>query len=174
MSARLARTTPTTPGVRQNAARRQTLRRSRPRPVRQARLCVAMSCGDGSRPASFTPLSYMSRVGTADSSSAPWHAPRRASTTPHRRSAFRSGKSFHNAISYRRCSWARLLDERTDFRGFGKYDRSAVALHAGADDHRLSRRGPERARIRLEAQVELPRLVDLAVRSLHRVRIAAV
>ncbi len=39
-------------------------------------------------------------------------------------------------------SLTRLLDETAYFVGRGKYDRCAIALHAGTDDDRLARERP--------------------------------
>src|SRR6266852_5519689 len=69
---------------------------------------------------------------------------------------------------------ADLFDERTDLRGHSKDHRSAISLHSGADHHGLVRERPVFARVGLEAQIELPHLVRLAVSGLHRVGVAAV
>src|SRR5712691_864637 len=70
-------------------------------------------------------------------------------------------------------SRTRRFDEIADLARTGEHDGGPVALHAGADDDRLARRGAVLARIGLEAQVEFPDLVRLAVRRLHRIRVAA-
>src|SRR6266700_5082701 len=70
-------------------------------------------------------------------------------------------------------SRTRRFDEIADLARTGEHDGGPVALHAGADDDRLARRGAVLARIGLEAQVEFPDLVHLAVRRLHRIRVAA-
>src|SRR3981189_89259 len=69
--------------------------------------------------------------------------------------------------------WASLFDRFTDFPRRGKDKGCAIALHAGANDNRLARRRAELARVGLEAQVEFPDLLALAVRGVHRVGIAA-
>src|SRR5207302_9964335 len=69
--------------------------------------------------------------------------------------------------------WTNLLDRLTDFPRRGKDNGGAIALHAGADDDRPAGGRSELARVGLEAQVELPDLLALAVRGVHRVGIAA-
>src|SRR5687768_16338063 len=68
----------------------------------------------------------------------------------------------------------RLLNRLTDFPRRSKHDGVRVALHPRPDDHRLAGRRPELARVRLEAQVELPRLQAPTVRGVDRVGIAAI
>src|SRR6185503_16065041 len=68
----------------------------------------------------------------------------------------------------------RRLDRSTDFSRRSKHDRCAIPLHPGADHHRLAGRRPELARVGLEAQVELPDLLALAVRRVDGIRVAAV
>src|SRR5918912_1176545 len=70
-------------------------------------------------------------------------------------------------------SRTRLLDEAADLLWRGEHDGSAIALHAGADDHRIAGQRAEFARVGFETQVEFPYLVRLSVRGLHRVRVAA-
>src|SRR6266513_889937 len=69
--------------------------------------------------------------------------------------------------------WASLFDRLTDFPRRGKDNGDAIALHAGADDDRPAGGRSELARVGLEAQVELPDLLALAVRGVHRVGSAA-
>src|SRR5574340_1024116 len=71
-------------------------------------------------------------------------------------------------------SWALLGDVATDLAWRGKHDRRAVTPHAIAHHHRLSRCGPHVAGIGLESKVELPDLIDLAVRCLDDVGVIAV
>src|SRR6266568_3973154 len=70
-------------------------------------------------------------------------------------------------------SRTRRFDEIADLARTGEHDGGAVALHAGADYDGLARRRAVLPRIGLEAQVEFPDLVHLAVRRPHGIRVAA-
>src|SRR5882672_1677112 len=69
---------------------------------------------------------------------------------------------------------ARLLDCVTDLLRRSEHNGRAIALHAGADHDGLARSRAELARVRLEAKVELPDFLYLAVRGLYSVSVAAV
>src|SRR2546430_4277773 len=71
-------------------------------------------------------------------------------------------------------SWALRLYRATDLLRRGKDDGGSIALHASWQQHRLASGRPHRARVCLEAQVELPERNDLAVLGRDVIAVAAV
>ena len=66
-----------------------------------------------------------------------------------------------------------FADEPADLGQRGENNRGTIALHARAYDHGLAWRRPEVARVRLEAQVEFPDLVVLAIGGSYVIGVAA-
>src|SRR2546427_70164 len=65
------------------------------------------------------------------------------------------------------------LNEPTDLGGPREHPRGAIALHAGADHHRLPGPRPEPARVGLEAPGGFPDLLALSVPGLDGIGVAA-
>src|SRR5438876_12296393 len=69
---------------------------------------------------------------------------------------------------------ALLPDRLADLLRRSKDDRPAIALHPGPERYRLAGSRTVAARVGLEAQVEFPHFLALAVRGLDRIGVAAI